>query len=358
MDLIPGILIIGVIAVLIFMLFKGWRRKNPSGEASRTKYILIWLLAGFVTNIVLNLFSSIWFAQFPKSLLFPEENFTLFLIHYGLAGLLTYLTFIFVYSRFKNLVRSKVVPFVWVFSILGALVNIVQISSARSFLSAQYPNYVSFNSTVAIISQIIVLVLITRWIRKNPGFKVLQDTVRKNDYINIDKKLARDFSNSQSEEPKANKNEPGEQLLSKDDGPNSPISEQSKNKNLSDGNIPGLNEERLTNLEVNPSATSGDNDQTNYDYNSQIDLVKEDNENYTDIVSDRNMSSNKMYLKDEIYAAAKFGDTSELIKLLKIDGLEIELKSGKFVVQSSDGNEKVFSNEIELTNFGKNYARS
>ena len=52
MDLIPGILIIGVIAVLIFMLFKGWRRKNPSGEASRTKYILIWLLAGFVTNIV------------------------------------------------------------------------------------------------------------------------------------------------------------------------------------------------------------------------------------------------------------------------------------------------------------------
>ena len=84
----------------------------------------------------------------------------------------------------------------------------------------------------------------------------------------------------------------------------------------------------------------------------------EDNENYTDIVSDRNISSNKMYLKDEIYAAAKFGDTSELIKLLKIGGLEIELKSGKFVVKSSDGDEKVFNDEIELINFGKNYARS
>lgn len=358
MDLVLGILIIGVIAAFIFMLFKGWRRQSPNGEASRTKYVLIWLLAGFLTNIILNLFSSIWGAQFPKSLLLPEENFVLFLVHYGLAGLLSYLTFIFVYSRFKNLVRRKVVPFVWIFSILGALANIVQILSFMSFLSVEYPNYASFNITVAIISQIIVLVLITRWIRNNPGFEVLQDTVPKNDYINIDKKLAKEFSNSQGEEMEAKKNDPDEQFLSKYRNTSSPTSEQQKNKNLSDFDFPGVNEKKHAAMEGSISTTSETDDQSNEDHDSVIDLHKQDNENYYDSVSDKSISSNTIYLKDEIYAAAKFGDTFELIRLLKVGGFDIELTSGKFLVKSSNGDEKVFNNEIELTNFGKIYARS
>ena len=44
--------------------------------------------------------------------------------------------------------------------------------------------------------------------------------------------------------------------------------------------------------------------------------------------------------------------------LLKVGGFDIELTSGKFLVKSSNGDEKVFNNEIELTNFGKIYARS
>ena len=45
MDKIPGILILIVFAVILYLLFVGWRRTRDDGEASRTKYILVWLLS-------------------------------------------------------------------------------------------------------------------------------------------------------------------------------------------------------------------------------------------------------------------------------------------------------------------------
>ena len=64
------------------------------------------------------------------------------------------------------------------------------------------------------------------------------------------------------------------------------------------------------------------------------------------------------FLKDEIYAASKFGDTAELIRLLRADGFDIKNNSGKYSLKSQDGSETMASDDSELINFGKRYARS
>ena len=86
--------------------------------------------------------------------------------------LFVYIYFRFTYSLFTNLIRTKVVPFVWLFSILGILAGIGQLTSL-TYSQTSYPNFLSYNIAATVISQIVVIFLILRWIKANPGFTPL-----------------------------------------------------------------------------------------------------------------------------------------------------------------------------------------
>ena len=94
----------------------------------------------------------------------------------------------------------------------------------------------------------------------------------------------------------------------------------------------------------------------------QQEISSEDQENNSirqeQTLSEDSSASSSEFLKDEIYAASKFGDTDELVRLLKIDGFEIEQKNEAFSIKSKDGEEKTLSNNSELISFGKQYARN
>ena len=84
----------------------------------------------------------------------------------------------------------------------------------------------------------------------------------------------------------------------------------------------------------------------------QQEISSEDQENNSirleQKLSADSSASGSEFLKDEIYAASKFGDTDELIRLLEIDGFEIEQKNEAFSIKSKDGEEKTLSNNSEL----------
>ena len=178
MDTITGILLLIGFALILYFLFTRWKRTSDDGEASQTKYILIWLLVAFLHNIFINLFAPLWGRQLPNSILKPDENLISFCIFYGVAYICLYFLFVFTYSLFKNLVRSKVVPFVWLSSILGIGSEINQLFIMQD-LAYDAEVFFNYNVTAVIISQILLLFLILRWIKANPGF-VLPEKVPQN----------------------------------------------------------------------------------------------------------------------------------------------------------------------------------
>ena len=328
-----GIFILIGFAVILYFLFLGWRSKRDDGEASRTKYILVWLLSGFLINIFGNVFSSIWGIQLPYSLLKPDENIISFCIFYGVGSICTYFIFIFTYSLFKNLIRKKVVPFVWLASVLGILAAIGKMTS-MSYLPNGYPNYLSYNITATIIAQIVVIFLILRWIKANPGFvpskTATQDTTTES---------------TKSELPKINRN--------KDASPNTaepPLTSKSLDKDKKN--------ETENSIISEDEVSEDDTDKLAKDKRQQSTSQNDNSIEGDPATPSSNVPPDPEFLKDEISAASKFGDTAELIRLLRADGFDIKKNSGKYSLKSQDGSETMASDDRELINFGKRYARS
>ena len=328
-----GILILIGFAVILYFLFIGWRSKRDDGEASRTKYILVWLLSGFLSNIFVNLYSSIWASQQSPFLLKPDQYIITFSLYYGVASIGIYFIFRFTYSLSTNLIRKKVVPFVWLFSILGIVVGIGQLTSL-GYSQKIYPNFLSYNIAATIISQIIVIFLILRWIKGNPGFVPSETTTQ-------DIKT----ESTKSELPKINRN--------KDVTPNT------AEPPLTSKNVDKDKKSEAENSKISEGEVSeGYTDKLEKDKEQQSTSQNDNSVDDDPATSSSNAPPNPEFLKDEIYAASKFGDTAELVRLLRADGFEIKKSSGKYSLKSQDGSETIASNDSELINFGKRYARS
>ena len=333
MDTITGILLLIGFALILYFLFTRWKRTSDDGEASQTKYILIWLLVAFLHNIFINLFAPLWGRQLPNSILKPDENLISFCIFYGVAYICLYFLFVFTYSLFKNLVRSKVVPFVWLSSILGIGSEINQLFIMQE-LAYDAEVFFNYNVTAVIISQILLLFLILRWIKANPGF-VLPEKVPQN-------------SATQGAEPELPK-------LNVKSLEKSALTEPPLTSKSLDTDKKGETENSII---IEDEVSEDDTDKLAKDKERRSTSQNDNSIEGDPATPSSNAPPDPEFLKDEIYAASKFGDTAELIRLLRADGFDIKNNSGKYSLKSQDGSETMASDDSELINFGKRYARS
>ena len=202
-----------------------------------------------------------------------------------------------------------------------------------SYLPNGYPKYLSYNITATIIAQIVVIFLILRWIKANPGF-VLPEAAAQSTTIESNK----------SELPKINWNKVSPNTAEP------PLTSNSldKGKKGETENLI-LSEDEVSDDDTDKPAKDKERKSTSQNDNS----IEDD-----PATSSSNVPPNLEFLKDEIYAASKFGDTAELIRLLRADGFEINNNSGKYSLKSQNGSETMVSDDRELISFGKRYARS
>ena len=339
------IFVIGLLffSYALYFLFSRWTVDRPNGEATRTKYILIWLLTGFLITIFMNTFRLAWFSSFTDSIIYPSQNIISFFVYFFFITLFSSLIFIFVYSRFQNIVRRKVAPFVWLMSFaLGA--NAIRNIPSQSYIENRLLDYgVIFNSdyesfydiTVGaiIVSQILILMIILIWIRANPGFVPPEPETQN--------------TANQSTEPELPKLNRNKDAVLSTDAPK--ISNESLEKGKKETTVTPIISKVAVLDEEQQSTDQQDIEDTSHNDNS----VEDD-----PATSSSSAPPNPEFLKDEIYAASKFGDAAELIRLLRADGFEIKKNSGKYSLKSQDGSETIASNDSELINFGKRYARS
>ena len=84
--------------------------------ASKLKYIGIWFLWYLITIVsAFVIFFVIGFFGFYKECDIFYENFTIVFV-YGISAM----SFILVYSKFKDVNVRRVVPYLWIFGVIGA----------------------------------------------------------------------------------------------------------------------------------------------------------------------------------------------------------------------------------------------
>jgi hypothetical protein len=359
---LPEIIMLLVILLGLYFLFRKTPGRRLDGEANRLKYILVWILAGFLSNLFTGIFTTIWAETFPNSIVNPPDQLGMFTAFYAITILGGYYIFIGTYSFFKNLDRRKVILFVWLASILGILTGVGQIRLQIGLLDlgSAYPNYAKYNITAIIFENIVFLGLTLRWIKLNPGFvgspEVPSQTssARKKPQIK-EKIVSREQERSH---PKPTPTITGKSFSStntKKSNPHTGASEDSntQGQKLNTAKFPeksdshnAQNEKTVSDDIQNTDGKSEIKKKTFAVIDSSNDINKE--EIYVD----------PLHLNDEIHAASKFGDKLELIKLLQAAGFTFQDTDDGLRVQSSTGETDLLKDDQSLFAYGKQYARN
>ena len=354
----PGIMLLLIVIAGLYFLFRKAPAGRLEGEASRLKYILVWIIAGFLSNLFTNIFATIWGEAFPISILNPPDQLGMFTAFYAIAILGSYYIFIGTYSFFKDLDRRKVILFVWLASILGILLGIGQISALD--LVTVYPDYANYNAIAIIVGQIVFLSLTLRWIRLNPGFVGFPDAPSQASSARTEP-LIKGTTVSHDEDNSHYEPEPTVE----------PKSLSSTNATLSRSETVLVKQTSAKEKEPNAAnSTKKSNDQNAENEKTVSDELQNENEQRANkkeilakteaskIVDNEEIPVDPFHIKDEIHAASKFGDKIELIKLLKADGFTIHETENGLSVQSPSGATELLINEQALFAYGKKYARN
>lgn len=330
---IPGLVLLLCVLALLYFVVRNYNRYSEVGEASRTKYIAVWFLIGFIANFSSTILSEVWINSFPNSVLRPPENLLLFACYYAISLTVTYYIFIIIHSFFTTIIRKKIIPYIWLGSIVGVLASIGQLSEFKN--SNLYPDFIAYNVTAVVLLQLLYIALISRWIRKNPGFepkeigKGVETIHRKEPKINSSSVKLRksethvDHAQTKNEESKYVLQPINSVESTKDQEPTSTIQVKTE--------IPitdSLSRESLQNSNISSEPNLG----MSLDEGSEI---------------------RRQELREFLYAASKFGDIEEILSLLSQLGFSVTRDQDQFKIKDIEGLERVIEDEKNLTIFAK-----
>ncbi len=328
-----GLVLLVCSIALIFLLVRNYNKYSLVGEASRTKYIVVWVLVGFFANIFSTIWSVVWVNSFLETILNPPSNFTMFLSYYAifLAGI--YYIFTFTHSFFTSLVRKKIIPYIWWGSILGILFSIGQLSTVE--ISSLHPESLTYNSFALILSQLIYIGLISRWIRRNPGLELAV--------------VEQGADNNNQKEPKINSANVKTNEIDSDNDLIPTESYQLKSV-LDDSNAVGRSEKPKPVKEINPSGqTSSENPWCK----PTDEITTFSDEPDLDISLDESSVIRRQELCEFLYAASKFGNVEEVLELLSQLGFSVSRDQVQFKIEDKNGLERVLDGEDNLISFAK-----
>ena len=326
----PGLVLLVCVLALLYFLVRNYNRYSESGEASRTKYIAVWLLIGVVANIFATIWSEVWVNEFPESILRPQENLLLFVCYYVISLAVVYYIFIIVHSFFKTIIRKKIIPYIWLGSALGVLVSIGQFSALE--VSNIYPDFFSYNVFAVVFLQLLYIGLVSRWIRKNPGFELQVNP--------------QSTKSGHLKEPKLNSSVVETERSSTDADQSDARIEKSKFFTQSSNTVESLEDQQLTNSDTETS--TNDSLQKQSFQNSDI-----SNEPILRMSLDESLEIQQQELREVLYAASKFGDIDEILNLLSQLGFEVTGNQDRFKIKDNEGLERVIEGEKNLIIFAK-----
>ena len=327
---VPGLILLVCVFALLYFLIRNYNRYSESGEASRTKYIAVWFLVGFVANIFATIWSEVWVNEFPESILRPQENLLLFACYYAISLAVVYYIFIIVHSFFKTIIRKKIIPYLWLGSALGVLVSIGQFSAFE--MSSMYPDFFSYNVSAVVFLQLLYIGLVSKWIRKNPGF----EPQAKSQSANPDHRKEPKLNSSVVVTEKSNTN--ADQSDARIEKPNF-VTPSSNAVESSEDQQPTTNEiGTLTNESLQEQSFQ----------NSDI-----SNKPIPRISPEEGSEIQEQELREVLYAASKFGDIGEILNSLSQLGFKVTRDQDRFKIKDNEGLERVIEGEKNLIIFAK-----
>ena len=330
---ISGLVFLSSALVLLYLLVRNYNKYTVDGEASRTKYIAVWILAGFLANIFATVCSEILASSFQDSILNPQSNFMLFMSYYAILLVGSYYIFKFTYSFFTSIVRRKVIPYIWLGSILGILISIIKLSTVN--ISSLYPDFLTYNASALILSQLVFVGLTVRWIHRNPGLELAPGDD--------------EAVNNNQKEPKIIATNVKIAEIDADNG--QILSKSNQLKSAADQSNAGERFEKL-------DATKNDypSDQTSNE-NPRPEATLETTTLSADPNFDISLSESPVNRRQELcehlYVASKFRDVEEILSLLSQLGFQVKRDQLKFIIKGNNGLKKDIDGDEKLINFAK-----
>lgn len=324
---ISGLALLACVLALLYFFIRNYNRYSESGEASRTKYIAVWFLVGFVANIFATIWSEVWVNEFPESILKPPENL-LFACYYVISLAVLYYIFIIFHSFFKTIIRKKIIPYIWLGSALGVLVSIGQFSAFE--MSNMYPDFFPYNVSAVVFLQLLYIGLVYRWIRKNPGFAPQVNAQSTKFGFRKEPKL----SSSVVETEKSNADQSGARI------------EKSEFVTQSSNAVERLEDQQPKNNDT--ERPTKDSLQEKSSQNSDI-----SNESTPRMSLDEGSEIQQQELREVLYAASKFGDIDEILDLLSQLGFKATRDQDRFKIKDNEGLVRVIEGEKNLIIFAK-----
>ena len=328
---IPGLVLLLCVFALLYLLIRNFNKYSIVGEASRTKYIAIWFFVGFVGNLFATIWSEVWVVSYPQSLQSPPDNLLLFFCYYAISLVVIYFFFTFIHSFFTSITRNKIIPYIWFGSILGGMVSIGQFSAFE--ISSLYPDFFSYNASAVVLSQLIYIGLISRWIRKNPGF---DPAVSTRDAVNINRKEPKVSSTSVSKDKT-------------DTDQNQTKTDQSKFLSGTSNVVEGFKYQEPP-QSVNPKEEIQRADTLSKLTTEGSDFLNEPN---LEISLGESSEILRQELCEFLYVASKFGDVEEILNLLLQLGFQVNQDQFHFIIKDNNGLKRVIDGDKNLISFAK-----
>ena len=330
---ISGLVVLLSALAVLYLLARNYNKYTADGEASRTKYIAVWILAGFLANVFDTVWSDVWVSSFQGSILNPPSNFLFFMIYYAISLVGIYYIFKFTYSFFTSIVRKKVIPYIWLGSILGILISIGKLSAVE--ISSLYPDFITYNASAVILSQLIFIGLLVRWIRQNPGLqlalaedepvnnkqkepKIIATNGKSTEIDSDNGQILSEFDQLKSAENYSKAGERIEKLKATNDG-------YPSDQTLSEKPLPEATVETTT-LSADP----------NFDIS----------------ITESSLNS-RQELCEHLYVASKFGDIEEILNLLSQLGFQVKREQTQFIVKDNNDLKKEIDGDENLISFAR-----
>ena len=330
---ISGIVFLLSGLVLLYLLVRNYNKYTADGEASRTKYIAVWILAGFFANIFATIWREGWASSFQDSILNPPSNVMLFLSYYAILLVGSYYIFKFTYSFFTSIVRRKVIPYIWLGSILGILISIIKLSTVN--ISSLYPDFLTYNASALILSQLVFVGLTVRWIRRNPGLELAPGDD--------------EAVNNNQKEPKIIATNVKIAEIDADNG--QILSKSNQLKSAADQSNAG---ERIEKLKATKDGYPSDQTSSEKPWpEATVETTTLSTDSNFDISISESSLNRRQELCEHLYVASKFGDIEEILNLLSQLGFQVKRDQFRFIVKDNNDLKKEIDGDEKLINFAK-----
>ena len=330
---ISGIVFLLSGLVLLYLLVRNYNKYTADGEASRTKYIAAWILAGFFANIFATIWREGWASSFQDSILNPPSNVMLFLSYYAILLVGSYYIFKFTYSFFTSIVRRKVIPYIWLGSILGILISIIKLSTVN--ISSLYPDFLTYNASALILSQLVFVGLTVRWIHRNPGLELAPGDD--------------EAVNNNQKEPKIIATNVKIAEIDADNG--QILSKSNQLKSAADQSNAG---ERIEKLKATKDGYPSDQTSSEKPWpEATVETTTLSTDSNFDISISESSLNRRQELCEHLYVASKFGDIEEILNLLSQLGFQVKRDQFRFIVKDNNDLKKEIDGDENLISFAK-----